>query len=169
MNQVYIFWIIVAISLTLQIIFYVIIFRLFFHKKSTENLSFSSIQRPISVIIAARNEAENLEKLLNSIFNQNYSDFEVIIVNDRSGDNSVDILKEFEENFKANSENKFNQNNSKKTFRFISIKEKPQNWNGKKYALQTGIKVAKNEIILLTDADCQPKDRFWIEKMATVL
>ncbi|WP_338811891.1 glycosyltransferase [Bernardetia sp. Wsw4-3y2] len=104
--------------------------------------------------MAARNEAHNLEKLLISIFNQSYSDFEVIVVNDRSDDNSLEILEEFK------------KNNPAKNFHFISINEKPQNWNGKKYALHIGIQAAKNEIILLTDADCLPKDRFWIEKMA---
>lgn len=152
MNQIYIFWSILIISLVLQGTFFVVIFKLFFYKKKANNTNFN--QKPVSIVIAARNEAQNLENLLTSIFNQTYSDFEVIIINDRSEDDSVEILE------------KFKLENSEKQFNFISITQKPQNWNGKKYALQTGIKVAKNEIILLTDADCHPKDEVWIEKMA---
>lgn len=137
-----------GISLVLQGSFFIVILKLLFYKKHSNKKS----QKSISVVIAARNEAHNLENLLCSIFNQRYSDFEVIIVNDRSEDNSLQIL----ENFK--------KNNPTKNFHFISITEKPQNWNGKKYALHTGIQAAKNEIILLTDADCLPKDGFWIRK-----
>ncbi len=150
MNQIYIFWIFLGISLVLQGSFFVVIFKLLFYKKHLKQPS----KKSISVVIAARNEAHNLEKLLISIFNQNYDNFEVIVINDCSDDNSLEILE------------KFKLENSEKQFKFISIKEKPQNWNGKKYALQTGIQAAKNEIILLTDADCLPKDEFWIEKIA---
>ncbi|WP_338769587.1 glycosyltransferase [Bernardetia sp. ABR2-2B] len=154
MNQIYIFWIILSTSLILQGSFFVVIFKLLFYREDKNKTAKIVSQKSISLVIAARNEAHNLEKLLLSIFNQSYDNFEVIIVNDRSEDNSLEILE------------KFKLENPAKNFHFISIKEKPQNWNGKKYALQTGIKAAKNEIILLTDADCQPKDEFWIEKMA---
>ena len=150
MNQIYIFWSFLGISLVLQGSFFVVIFKLLFSRKKINQPS----EKSVSLVIAARNEAHNLEKLLNSIFNQNYTNFEVILVNDRSEDNSLEILE------------KFKNNNPAKNFHFISIKEKPQNCNGKKYALHIGIKAAKNEIILLTDADCLPKDEFWVEKMA---
>lgn len=152
MYQIYIFLVFIGISLVLQGSFFVVIFKLLLNKKSP--IFKSTIQMPVSVVIAARNEAQNLEKLLTSIFNQTYSDFEVIIINDRSEDDSVEILE------------KFKLKNSEKQFNFISITQKPQNWNGKKYALKIGIEAARNEIILLIDADCQPKDTFWIEKMA---
>ncbi len=150
MNQIYIFWVFTGISFILQLSFFVVILKLFFARKIKNKPS----QMFISVIVAARNEAKNLERLLISIFNQSYENFELIVVNDRSEDNSLEILQ------------KFKKNNPTKNFSFISVVEKPKNWNGKKYALQIGIKAAKNEIILLTDADCLPKDRFWIEKMA---
>lgn len=154
MTQIYIFWTVLGISLVLQGSFFVVISKLLFDRKVKNQGNKIFPQRSVSVVIAARNEAHNLEKLLISSCNQNYDNFEVIVVNDRSEDNSLKILETFK------------NNNPTKNFHFISIKEKPQNWNGKKYALHTGIKAAKNEIILLTDADCQPKDKFWIEKMA---
>ena len=154
MNVAYYFWVSLAISLILQGSFSVVILKLLFYKKKL--ISKDDVQKSISVVIAARNEEHNLENLLITVFNQRYSNFEVIVVNDRSEDNSLKILQ------------KFKKNNSTKNFHFISVKEKekPQNWNGKKYALQKGIKAAKNEIVLLTDADCLPKNEFWIEKMA---
>lgn len=153
-EQKVVFLIISLISLILQGCFCMVIFKLFFDRKIKNRRDKINLQKSISIVIAARNEGHNLEKLLYSIFNQSYDTFEVIVVNDRSEDNSLKILE------------KFKLENSTKNFHFISITEKPQNWNGKKYALHTGIKVAKNEIILLTDADCLPKDNFWIEKMA---
>ncbi|AFM03685.1 glycosyl transferase [Bernardetia litoralis DSM 6794] len=153
MNQIYTFWIILSISLILQGSFFVVILKLLFYEKN--QISKVNPQKSVSVVIAARNEANNLGNLLTSIFNQGYKNFELIVVNDRSEDNSLHILEQFKEN------------NPTQNFHFISIKEKPQNWNGKKYALQKGIKAAKNEIILLTDADCLLKDKYWIEKMAS--
>ena len=50
-------------------------------------------------------------------------------------------------------------------FKVITIKKKPPQWNGKKYALEQGIQAAKNEIILLTDADCLPQNKNWIQNM----
>ncbi len=148
MYQIY--FIFLEVSLVLQITFFVVILKLFFYKKKSKLPS----QKSVSVVIAARNEAHNLEKILTSIFQQSYQNFELIVVNDRSEDNSLKILKKFE------------VENPTKNFAVISIKDKPQNWNGKKYALQKGIETAQNEIILLTDADCLPKNKFWIEKMA---
>jgi len=153
-DEFYIFGLFLGISLVLQGSFFVVIFKLLFTRIIDTKKINQPSKKSVSLVIAARNEAHNLEKLLNSIFNQSYTNFEVIVVNDRSDDNSLEILE------------KFKLENSEKQFHFISIKEKPQNWNGKKYALHTGIQAAKNEVILLTDADCLPKDKFWIEKMA---
>jgi glycosyltransferase involved in cell wall biosynthesis len=75
----------------------------------------------------------------------------VIVVNDNSVDDSKYILEEL-----------------KKTFRFLNIVELKQEAkliSGKKYPLSVGIKEAKHEIVLLTDADCVPTSEFWMQKM----
>lgn len=108
---------------------------------------------PVSVIICARNEAENLKNFLPSILEQNYPDFEVIVVNDCSEDNSYDIL-------------------GKLLVRYPNLKVSNVNKDAKfshnkKFAQFIGIKAAKNEILLFTDADCKPESDLWIQEMAS--
>lgn len=106
---------------------------------------------PVSVVICARNEYFNLEKNLPLILEQEYPTFEVIVVNDESDDDTVDLLNEL----------------SRKYPNLITLNtEKNQNFfSGKKFSLSLGIKSAHNEIVLLTDADCCPKSKTWIQEM----
>jgi len=107
---------------------------------------------PVSVIICAKNEDENLTEFLPKICSQNYPDFEVIVVNDCSYDNTENVIDEFARIFP----------NLKK----VSIKEDAYYKHGKKFALLVGIKGAKNDKLLLTDADCYPSSENWLKKMA---
>ncbi len=106
---------------------------------------------PVSVVICARNEYYNLEKNLPLILEQDYPDFEVIVVNDESDDDTNDLLCDL----------------SIKYSRLVVLKtQKNKNcFPGKKFSLSLGIKSAHNDIILLTDADCAPKSSDWIREM----
>ncbi len=106
---------------------------------------------PVSVLICARNEAENLRKFLPKILTQNYPNFEVIVVNDASEDATSAVLKAFEKDFSH--------------LRIINVAEKVN--LGKKHALSTAIRESKNEILLLTDADCAPASSDWIRGMVS--
>lgn len=97
-------------------------------------------ERPFSVIIAARNEYENLQKYLPRILHQKYLDFEVIVVLDRNTDDSETILQAFQRDFLF--------------LKYLKIDALPEKWVGKKYALAQGIAAAKNEYLAFTDADC---------------
>ncbi|WP_185096867.1 glycosyltransferase [Roseivirga seohaensis] len=107
---------------------------------------------PVSIVVAARNEAKLLPTLIIKLLDQDHPNFELIIVNDRSEDESASILNELEAKHKK--------------LKVIHVSELPQGWNGKKHALQLGIEAAQHEIILLTDADCLPNSNQWISKMA---
>ena len=112
-------------------------------------------QHPVSVIIAARNEAKNIPALLEKLSLQNHTNFEVVIANDRSYDQTKELLAD-----------------AKKRYSFLkvaTIHEKPANWNGKKYALKKAIEMAQNDILLFTDADCLPKSNEWITEMTSVI
>lgn len=106
---------------------------------------------PVSIVVAARNELHNLPELIDSLVQQDYKDFEIVIVNDRSEDGSFDLLQ--------NLKNEYVQ------LRVVNIDHKPEKIDGKKYALTLGIKAAKHEIIILTDADCRPAGKKWISIM----
>lgn len=107
---------------------------------------------PISVIISARNEAKNLAENLPAILEQNYPDFEVIIVNDCSLDDSEEVLKELCSKYPR--------------LKVVVVTEHDRFKTGKKFALTMGIKAAKNEHLLFTDADCCPASANWISCMA---
>lgn len=112
-------------------------------------------QKKVSVIICARNEAENLKKNLPRILSQNYRSFEVVVVNDNSTDDTENILLDFIIN--------------NPILCVVNLREKPAGIIGKKYALAQGIAAAKNELLLLTDADCCPTSKNWIQKMQAAI
>lgn len=106
---------------------------------------------PVSVIICAHNEQENLKAYLPSILNQDYPDFEVIVVNDCSEDDTKWILQDMCALYPR--------------LRVVEIKEHIQLKHSKKFALTMGIKGAKHESLLLCDADCEPNSEHWIKEM----
>ncbi len=108
---------------------------------------------PVSVIICARNEDENLTEFLPKILTQEYPEFEVIVVNDCSWDNTETVIDEFARIFP----------NLKK----ITIKEDAYYKHGKKFAIMVGIKGAKYENLVFTDADCYPSSNTWLKEIAS--
>jgi len=106
---------------------------------------------PVSVIICAKNEAENLKKNLKVILIQNYPKFEVIIVNDQSTDNTVQVIAEY-----------FDRNEN---LRLFNIKPGEKPLPGKKFAIKTGVEHAKYDTIVVTDADCKPVSAHWLEHL----
>ncbi len=110
--------------------------RLQYFKKN----EFSEKKVFLSVIVAARNEEENIENLINDIINQDLNNnfYELIIVNDKSEDKTFSIVKKFSEKYE--------------NINLISVNGKD---SGKKLALQKGILVSKGDLIVCTDADCR--------------
>ena len=115
------------------------------------NISFENAQPPISVIVCAKNESENLARFLPLLLEQDYPEFEVIVVNEGSTDESNDILAEFSQKY----------SNLYHTY----VPEGVKLLGTKKLALTVGIKAAKNDILLFTDANCKPVSDNWIANM----
>ena len=139
-----------AVSAAIQIFYYLFYYLSLNYKRPAEQ---KTNKEPVSVIICARNEAENLEKFLPSVLEQDYPDFEVIVVNDCSEDNSYDILATYLKQYP--------------NLRISTVNRDPKFTHNKKFAQFIGIKAAKNELLLFTDADCQPESNKWIEGMAS--
>lgn len=137
-----------CISLLVLLVYYFYFFTKLKNEGVTENATI-----PISVIIAARNERENLEKNLMSILEQDYPNFEVVVINDGSWDGTKDFLKEL------------SLSHQKLKIVTVELNEKFQ--RGKKFALTMGIKAASHEHLLFTDADCKPVSNQWIMAMAS--
>ncbi len=108
---------------------------------------------PISLLICAKNEAENLKTNIPLWLNQDYANFEVILINDASHDETLDVME------------KFAKEDSR--IQIVNVENNEAFWGNKKYALTLGIKKAKNERLLFTDADCRPASNIWIKKMTS--
>lgn len=134
----------------IQIFYYLYFFlRLAFYKPTSKDISQT---HPVSVIICARDEAANLAKNLPGSLIQDYkTTHEVIVVDDNSFDDSKYVLEEFRKEFKQ--------------LHIVELKQEAMLIAGKKFPLSMGIKAAKYEIVLLTDADCVPASEYWIDKM----
>ncbi len=95
----------------------------------------------ISVVIPVRNEINRISPLLNSLKKQSHKNIEIIIVDDNSEDRTAEYCRE-------------------KGFRVFSIKNKPDEWNGKSYACFKGAEKTKEKLILFLDADVEIKSDF---------
>ncbi len=138
------------ILLVIQLVYYWLIFgRLAFYNASKRR--FSDNKPPVSVIICAKNEYHNLVRFLPKVLEQNYPDFEVIVVNDASDDDTFYLLREFSDKYAR--------------LKIVTITENLNFFQGKKFPLSLGIKSAEFEHILLTDADCVPAGPDWISSM----
>lgn len=150
----YILLSILILSFLIQLGFYFIPYTAILRrtrKLRSGNIAHSIEQPPISVIICARNEGENLRRFLPLVLEQNYRDYEVIIVNDGSCDDTENIIKDLQKVY-----NNLYITNIPQETRIISHK---------KLAITVGVKAAKNEILLFTDADCRPLTPDWISTM----
>jgi Glycosyltransferases, probably involved in cell wall biogenesis len=106
---------------------------------------------PVSIIICAHDEEKNLKELIPQLLSQDYPDFEVIVVEDRSNDGTFDYLLHATKEFPK--------------LKMVRVTHKPEHIHGKKFALTLGIKAAQFDWVLLTDADCRPTGDQWIKEM----
>jgi cellulose synthase/poly-beta-1,6-N-acetylglucosamine synthase-like glycosyltransferase len=106
---------------------------------------------PVSVIVCARNELKNLRNYLPDLMNQDYPEYQVVVVNDCSWDESGKYLDEMADAFP--------------NLKVITIVEQEKYQHGKKFAVSLGIKGAKYEQLLFIDADCKPYGVNWIKNM----
>jgi glycosyltransferase involved in cell wall biosynthesis len=143
-----ILWSVLLLSFIVQMIYYFFVYAKVTKQKAAKE---SNEQQSVSVIICARNESENLSAHLPIILEQEYSNYEVVVVNDCSSDDSEDVLKHFSALYPH--------------LKVTTIKEDEKFTHGKKLAMTIGIKAAKNEWLMFTDADCMPENRQWIATM----
>jgi glycosyltransferase involved in cell wall biosynthesis len=129
---------------------YLFVFFIAFSKKQDKK---EPQPLPVSVIVCAHDEEENLKELIPVLLAQDHREFEVIIVDDRSNDATFDLL--LAETAKDH------------RLRMVHVNRTPPHANSKKYALTLGIKAARYEWILLTDADCRPNGSAWISTMSS--
>jgi len=137
-----------ALGFAGQIYYHWIYFRrlAFFKEQDIQNE-----ELPVSIVVCARNEYENLRKNLPLLLNQDYPYFEVVVVDDSSDDDTTELLNSFDKKYG--------------NLKVFKLERNLNFFKGKKFPLALGIKSATYDIILLTDADCRPASDKWIRKM----
>ncbi len=139
-----------AVVVGIQFIYYVFIFgRFSFAKAQQINVN----STPVSVIVCAKNEAENIKKFFPILMSQNYPTYEVVLIDDASTDETLELFEAYEKEY-AN-------------VKVVKVQNNETFWANKKYALTLGIKVAKYGNLLFTDADCVPNSSNWISHMSS--
>lgn len=147
---VYIFYGILGALLLFQLYYILIVYsRLALYK--ARSFQEKSDLPAASVIICARNEEVNLQRFLPLILEQDYPSFEVIVINDNSSDETQWILQKFKSDYSH--------------LHIVEIKEHIRLKHSKKFGLTLGIKAAKYEYLVMSDADCEPQSKFWLREM----
>lgn len=142
-----IFLILFSVAAIVQLTYFISLLTVF--KRKTDKPEPAGV--PVSVIVCAHDEEENLRTLIPQLLRQEYPDFEVIVVNDRSNDDTYDFLRE--------------ESLRDPRLKMVNVKATPDHVNSKKFALTLGIRAAAHEWILHTDADCRPVNSHWISSM----
>lgn len=130
---------------------YYLLFSKFAFLKTAKKIT--SENQSISLIICAKNEAENLQKHIPLWQQQNYPNFDIILINDASVDDTLEVMEAFAENDKR--------------IQIVNVKNNEAFWANKKYALTLGIKRSKNTRLVFSDADCYPASNEWLATMAS--
>lgn len=134
-----------------QLLFLLIRIRPFAFQKAQADGSASLFLPKVSVIICAKNEAENLQKFLPSVLTQDYPDYQVVVVNDCSEDDSEMVLARLKQQHPR--------------LYYTTIPFDRRYHHGKKLALTIGVKAAVHNYLVFTDADCQPAGDQWLKTM----
>lgn len=129
--------------------YYILFSKFSFLKPSKKT---ATEEHPISLIVCAKNEAENLQRHIPLWLSQKYSNFEIILINDASSDETLEVMEQFAE--------------QDSRIQIVNVRNNEAFWGNKKYALTLGIKRAKNNRLIFTDADCYPASEAWLATMA---
>jgi len=134
----------------IQVTYHLALFRrLAFHPPTPTD---TRPDMPVSVVVCTRDEARNLSARLPQVLEQDYSaPHEVVVVNDNSVDDTTYILEDLQTRYRH--------------LRPVDLKQEALHIPGKKFPLAVGLKTARHEVVLLTDADCSPASPQWVRRM----
>lgn len=135
--------------------FYYLFFSAFLLKKKTDKNIINNVSLPLSVVIHTKNNADLIRQNLDAFFIQTYNNFEIVVINDASIDETADLLEEFEKKY----------NNLK----IVTVRNVEAFWANKKYALTLGIKATNNDYVVFSEINSVPKSKNWLTQIANSL
>ena len=144
--------IILAINIVILFLYYGLFYLRIGIRKEKKNEENEENLPGVSVVLTVKNEAEQLKKNLEHLLKQNYSNFEVIVINHVSRDQTRFILQTYQDKYP--------------NLKIVNFSQDVNLFQGKKFPLSIGIQSAKNDIILLTECNCTPKSQSWIREVA---
>ena len=144
--------IVFGVSLLIQLLYHWGVFsKVAFYKRNARPKLDEELE-PISIVLCARDAYEYLVELIPVLLQQDYPDFEIVVVNDCSDDETEEYLKDLER--------------KEPRVKPVQLKQHLNFFNGKKFPLSMGIKSAQNDLIVLTDCNCMPTTDQWLRSMA---
>lgn len=150
LNLPLIFLICFSVTAFLLLLYYMVVFSRFaFHKhKKIKDYH----QDPISIVITSCDQAHHLSRTLPALLTQQYNNYEVIVVSDNSHDETAQVVEDYQKQYGH--------------LVFVDLNSSVTTIKGKKFPLSIGIKEAKHQLIVLTDANCMPASPYWLQNMA---
>jgi len=136
----------------IQLFYFIFFFLRMAGKQKKIGLLPSESLKPVSIIICAQNEEQNLLAFLPKILEQNYPAFQIVLVNDRSWDETLDVMEALAMKFP--------------NIKVVNIPNSGKDKFAKKFALTLGIKAAIHDQMIFIDADCYPTSPNWLREMA---
>lgn len=143
--------VVLGVVVLLLLLYYFALYGRFVFRKEKKPAPVEDLP-PVSVVLAARDESHLLIKSLPVLLSQDYPNYEVVLVNDNSIDETSDLVKEFK--------------NTYPNIHYVDMTSSISNIRGKKFPLAIGIKAAKNEVVVLTDASSIPSSPYWLQHIA---
>ena len=140
-----------GITLIIQLLYHWGFFSKVAFYKNKRPPKYDSDLEPVSIVLCARDAYEYLVELVPVLLGQDYPDFEVVIVNDCSDDETEEYLKDLER--------------QEPRIKPVQLKQHLNFFNGKKFPLSMGIKSAQNDLIVLTDCNSIPTNNQWLRSV----
>lgn len=142
-----------VLTLVIQLIIHWFRFsKLAFYKRQVRMKNDEELE-PVSIVVCARDAYEQLTELIPSLLSQDYPNFEIVVVNDCSDDETEEYLKDLERR--------------EPRIKPVQLRQHLNFFNGKKFPLSMGIKSATHDLMVLTDADCQPTSSQWLRSVVS--
>ena len=147
----FIILLIFGITLIIQLLYHWGVFSKVAFYKNKRRQKTDGEWEPVSIVLCARDAYEYLTELVPTLLSQDYPDFEIVIVNDCSDDETEEYLKDLER--------------SEPRIKPVQLKQHLNFFNGKKFPLSMGIKSTQNDLLVLTDCDCMPTNDQWLRSI----
>ena len=149
---IYVLYSIFLLCTLAQLYYYVVHFGRVVHFRSCPDGGRDGVQRPVSIVICAKNEQQSLKENLPLFLKQDYPTFEVVVVNDGSTDESEMLLYEIKQHHS--------------NLQITTIEQDRKFAHDKKLAITVGIKAAGYDAILFAEPDCAPPSDKWLSAMS---